>query len=98
MVEQHGFAVVHNLVGHGVGLAVHEDPSIPHYVCNEYGEQDIVLKPGMVIAIEPMVSAGSPEIKVGRDGLSFETADGSLSAHFEHTIAVTTTGHQILTI
>ncbi|MBP8599844.1 M24 family metallopeptidase [Patescibacteria group bacterium] len=98
LVEQHGFAVVHNLVGHGVGLAVHEDPSIPHYVCNEYGEQDIVLKPGMVIAIEPMVSAGSPEIKVGRDGLSFETADGSLSAHFEHTIAVTTTGHQILTI
>ena len=98
LVEKHGFTVVHDLVGHGVGLGVHEDPSIPHYVCNKYGEQDIILQPGMVIAIEPMVSTGSPEIKLGRDHLSFETVDGSLSAHFEHTIAVTATGHQVLTI
>lgn len=97
-VEKHGFNVVRDLVGHGVGLAVHEDPQIPHYVCNQYGEQDVVLKPGMVIAIEPMVSLGSPAIRLGADGLTFETIDQSWSAHFEHTIAITATGHQILTL
>lgn len=97
-VEKNNLTVVRDLVGHGVGLAVHEDPQIPHYVCNQYGEQNIVLKPGMVIAIEPMISAGSPEIKLGHDGFSFETIDGSWSAHFEHTIAVTATGHQIITL
>ncbi|HNW19786.1 MAG TPA: type I methionyl aminopeptidase [bacterium] len=97
-VEKRGFSVVRDLVGHGVGLAVHEDPQIPHYVCNQYGEQDIVLKPGMVIAIEPMISLGSPDITTGRDGFSFETIDGSWSAHFEHTIAITATGQQILTL
>ena len=97
-VEKRGFSVVRDLVGHGVGLAVHEDPQIPHYVCNHYGEQDLVLKPGMVIAIEPMISMGSPEIMPSNDGFSFETIDGSWSAHFEHTIAITATGQQILTL
>ncbi|NCU44636.1 type I methionyl aminopeptidase [Candidatus Falkowbacteria bacterium] len=97
-VEKHGFSVVKDLVGHGVGLAVHEDPQIPHYICNQYGEQDIVLKPGMVIAIEPMISMGSPEITVGHDGFSFETIDGSWSAHFEHTIVITATGQQVITL
>lgn len=98
LAEKNGFSVVRDLVGHGVGLEVHEDPQIPHYACNQYGEQDLVLKPGMVIAIEPMISLGSPEIKVGRDGFSFETIDDSWSAHFEHTIAITATGNQILTL
>jgi methionyl aminopeptidase len=98
LAEKNGFSVVKDLVGHGVGLAVHEDPQIPHYVCNQYGEQDIILKPGMVIAIEPMISLGSPEIIGGQDGFSFETIDGSWSAHFEHTIAITATGRQILTL
>ncbi|MFH0840468.1 MAG: type I methionyl aminopeptidase [bacterium] len=96
-VESEGFAVVRDLVGHGVGLAVHEEPQIPHYKISESGLPDIKLKPGMVLAIEPMVNIGDWHIKTGQDGFTFETEDGSLSAHFEDTVLVTEDGHEILT-
>ena len=94
-VENRGFSVVRDLVGHGVGKAVHEDPQIPNYKTE--AAKKIILKPGMVIAIEPMVNVGSWQIKMGNDNLSILTADGSLSAHFEHTIAVTEDGCDVLT-
>ncbi len=95
-VEKNGFSIVRDLVGHGVGRAVHEDPQIPNFVVND--AFDIKLEPGMVIAIEPMVNVGSPHIKYGRDPFTILTADGKLSAHFEHTIAVTKNGHEVLTM
>ncbi len=92
-VKQHGFSIVEGLTGHGVGKELHEDPS----VFNE-GEKGtgMVLKPGLVIAIEPMISAGKPQIVQLKDD-SYATADGSLSAHFEHTVAITENGAEILT-
>jgi len=93
-VEREGMSVVRVLVGHGVGYAVHEEPSIPNY--GKRGEGP-VLKPGMVLAIEPMVTLGSGEVKLSKDGFGYETVDGSLSAHFEHTVAVTDDGYSILT-
>jgi len=93
-VEREGLAVVRVLVGHGVGYAVHEEPSIPNY--GKKGEGP-VLKSGMVLAIEPMVTLGSGEVKLSKDGFGYETVDGSLSAHFEHTAAVADDGCLILT-
>ena len=92
-VKKNGFSVVDGLTGHGIGRKLHEDP----YVFNEGlpGEWD-VLKPGMVLALEPMVCAGKPRAKQLEDD-SFVTADGSNAAHFEHTIAITEKGHRILT-
>jgi len=90
-----GFSVVRDLVGHGVGYDLHEDPQIPNYDLS-YNKK-IILKPGMVLAIEPMVNAGDWRVKDGPDGLTILTADGSLSAQFEHTIVVTGQGHEILT-
>lgn len=90
-----GFSVVRDLVGHGVGYDLHEDPQIPNYDL-AYNKK-IILKPGMVLAIEPMVNAGDWRVKDGPDGLTILTADGSLSAQFEHTIVVTGQGHEILT-
>lgn len=96
-VEANGFSVVRGLVGHGVGLAVHEEPQVPNFVVEKEGYNNIVFKPGMVLAVEPMVNAGDYEIKYGDDHFSVLTADGSLSAHFEHTVAVTEKGCEILT-
>lgn len=96
-VEANGFSVVRDLVGHGVGVAVHEDPQVPNYVINDDFIENIVLKPGMTLAIEPMVNIGKPRVKGLSDGNTIATADGSLSAHFEHTIAVTENGYSILT-
>ncbi|MDP2709230.1 MAG: type I methionyl aminopeptidase [bacterium] len=90
-----GFSVVRDLVGHGVGYALHEEPQIPNYELE--GNKKIILKPGMVLAIEPMVNAGDWRVKDGPDGLTILTADGSLSAQFEHTVAVTENGHEVLT-
>jgi methionyl aminopeptidase len=95
--EVEGFSVVRDLVGHGVGTAVHEDPQVPNYEIVDTTMDNIVLKPGMVIAIEPMINVGSWEIKGSSDGFTIVTADGKLSAHFEHTIAVTKEGHEVLT-
>lgn len=93
-VEREGLSIVKVLVGHGVGSAVHEEPSIPNY--GKIGEGS-VLKSGMVLAIEPMVTLESGEVKLSKDGFGYETADGSLSAHFEHTVAVMDNGCLILT-
>ena len=92
--ESAGFSVVRSLVGHGVGRSMHEDPQIPNY--GEPGRGP-VLAEGMTFAIEPMINAGEPDIFVHDDEWSISTADGSLSAHFEHTVAVTATGPRILT-
>ena len=92
--EAAGLAVVREYVGHGVGRALHEDPQIPNY--GPPGRREI-LGAGMTIAIEPMINAGGPGTKLLDDGWTVVTADGSLSAHFEHTVAVTLDGHEVLT-
>jgi methionyl aminopeptidase len=94
IVEAEGFSVVRDFVGHGIGSAMHEDPQVPNYGTAGRGMK---LKAGMVIAIEPMVNAGKPEVRVLKDGWTAVTDDGSMSAHFEHTVAVTDTGATILT-
>jgi methionyl aminopeptidase len=94
VVEEAGFAVVRALVGHGVGRAYHEDPQIPNYGTPGRGAR---LSPGMTLAIEPMITAGGVDIVLDADQWSVYTADGSLSAHFEHTVAVTESGPRILT-
>ncbi len=94
VTESAGFSVVRTLVGHGVGRAMHEDPQIPNYGPPGRGP---LLAEGMTFAIEPMINAGGPEIYVHDDEWSISTADGSLSAHFEHTVAITETGPRILT-
>lgn len=96
-VESHGFSVVRELVGHGVGYAVHEEPQIPNYIPKNGAFENVTLKPGMVLAIEPMVNMGGWEISTDEDGFTFRTKDGSLSAHYEHTVAVTKTGNLIIT-
>lgn len=92
-VEENGFAVVRDFVGHGIGAALHEDPQVPNFGTAGRGPR---LKPGLVIAIEPMVNAGSPGVKVDPDGWTARTADGSLSAHFEFSVAVTDDGPMVL--
>ena len=94
VVEAEGFSVVRDFVGHGIGVQMHEDPQVPNF--GEAG-QGMKLKVGMVIAIEPMVNAGKPDVRVLDDGWTAVAADGSMSAHFEHTVAVTATGARILT-
>jgi len=94
VVEGAGFSVVRSLVGHGVGRHYHEDPHVPNVGEPGRGPR---LSEGMTIAIEPMITAGSSEILVGEDGWTISTADGSLSAHFEHTVAITADGPRILT-
>ncbi len=93
-VEANGFSVVREYVGHGIGQDLHEDPQIPHYGPPNKGPR---LKPGMVLAVEPMVNAGSRYVKTLADDWTVVTVDGSRCAHFEHTIAITETGFEILT-
>ena len=93
-VESYGFSVVREFVGHGIGQKMHEEPQVPNYGEPGRGPR---LTPGMVLAIEPMVNAGKPAVKVLSDGWTAVTRDGSLSAHFEHTVAVTADGPWILT-
>ena len=94
-VEAHGFSVVREFVGHGIGTALHEEPQIANYGPGGRGPR---LSEGMVLAIEPMVNAGKPDVKVLTDGWTAVTRDGSLSAHFEHTVVVTGEGCEILTL
>jgi len=96
-VEAHGYSVVRDLVGHGVGYAVHEDPQVPNYEIRQNSIDNHELKPGMVIAIEPMVNMGKHHIRTKRNEWAIFTADDSLSAHFEHTIVITKKGNEILT-
>ena len=92
--RKHNLGVVKELCGHGVGTSVHEDPEVPNYGIPNTGPK---LREGMVIAVEPMLTAGRPDIFIHDNNWTIDTVDGSLSAHFEHTVAVTKDGYQILT-
>jgi len=94
VVEAEGFSIVRDFVGHGIGVHMHEDPQVPNFGQKGRGMK---LRAGMVIAIEPMVNAGKADVQVLGDGWTAVTGDGSMSAHFEHTVAVTATGARILT-
>jgi methionyl aminopeptidase len=94
VVEGAGFSVVRSLVGHGVGRHYHEDPHVPNFGLPGRGPR---LSEGMTIAIEPMITAGSPEVYLHSDGWTISTEDGSTAAHFEHTVAITTDGPRVLT-
>ena len=91
----HGFSVVETLVGHGIGQDLHEDPQVPNYKC--YSMPDPVMEEGLVIAIEPMINAGTKRVVTARDEWTILTADRALSAHFEHTVAVMADGPRVLT-
>jgi methionyl aminopeptidase len=93
-VEGNGFSVVREFVGHGVGRTVHEEPQVPNFVDPASNQK---LRPGMTIAIEPMVNIGRPDVKILKDGWTVVTQDGSLSAHFEHTVLITAGAPEILT-
>jgi len=95
VAEGAGFSIVREYVGHAIGTAMHEEPQVPNYWPGTPGPR---LKPGMVFAIEPMVNVGGPATRLLADGWSVVTADGSLSAHFEHTIAITDNGPEVLTL
>jgi methionyl aminopeptidase len=94
-VEMKGYSVVRDLVGHGIGKSMHEEPQVPNFGKSGTG---IHLQEGLVIAIEPMINAGKSQVKVLQDGWTIVTSDGSLSAHFEHTVAITANGPEILTL
>ena len=93
-VEGNGFSVVREFVGHGVGRSMHEEPQVPNFV---EGKPSPKLRPGMTLAIEPMVNTGAPDVKILNDGWTVVTQDGSLSAHFEHTVLITESEPEILT-
>lgn len=93
-VFAHGYSIPRDYTGHGVGQSVHEDPAVPNFGPAGHG---VLLKPGMTIAVEPMVLAGRPQTRVLKDGWGVVTKDGSRTAHFEHTIAITNNGYEILT-
>ncbi len=93
--ESHGYGVVRELVGHGVGKQMHEEPQVPNYGTSGAG---LELRPGLVLAVEPMITAGGYAVKTLADGWTVVTADGKLAAHFEHTIAITEEGPRILTL
>lgn len=95
MVEREGFSVVREFVGHGIGTQLHEDPQVPNYGQRGRGMK---MREGMVFCIEPMVNAGKAAVQVLSDGWTAVTVDGSLSAHFEHTVAVTANGVEVLTL
>jgi methionyl aminopeptidase len=94
VTEAAGFSVIRSLVGHGVGRSMHEDPQVPNFASGHRGPE---LQEGMTIAIEPMITAGGPDVYIHDDDWSISTVDGSLAAHFEHTVAVTAAGPRILT-
>ena len=94
-IESRGLSIVRDFVGHGVGMSMHEEPQIPNYGRKNKGDK---LKPGMTLAIEPMVNLGSPGVRVLSDGWTAVTQDGKPSAHFEHTVLITEGGAEILTL
>ena len=95
--QKHGYSMVREFVGHGVGRSMHEDPKVPNFVTAEQLRQDFRLKVGMTLAIEPMVVVGKREVRMLEDGWTIVTKDGQPAAHFEHTVAVTEDGAEILT-
>lgn len=97
MIEGEGFSVVRDFVGHGIGSSMHEDPKVPNFVSRDLELRDTDLREGLVLAIEPMVNMGSPAVAYGPDGWAVVTRDGLPSAHFEHTVAITAQGVEVLT-
>ena len=97
LAHQNGFFVIEDLVGHGIGREMHENPQVPHYVSPQTMKTDFKLMPGMVLAVEPMVNVGTKKIRTLRDHWTIVTADRKPSAHFEHTLALTTSGVRVLT-
>jgi len=95
--ESAGFSVVRDFVGHGIGREMHEEPRVPNFVSDELLTNDIVLAEGMVMAVEPMINAGSAAVRTLENGWTVVTKDGKCSAHFEHTIAITKNGCEVLT-
>ena len=96
-VEKNGFSVIRQYVGHGIGHKIHEEPQIPNFAFDVKRERDVVFKRGMVLAVEPMISAGTHDVRVLDDGWTAVTKDNSMSAHFEHTIAVREKSGWVLT-
>ena len=94
VAESNGFGVVRDFVGHGIGRRMHEEPAVPNYGMPGNG---LRLEPGLVLAVEPMVTLGDWNVRVLKDGWTVVTLDGSLAAHFEHTIAITENGPEVLT-
>jgi methionyl aminopeptidase len=97
-VRQAGFSVVEQFVGHGIGREMHEDPQVPNFVSAQLKRHDFRLEPGLVLAIEPMVNAGTKNVRVLKDHWTVETKDKKPSVHFEHTVALTAAGPEILTL
>ncbi len=97
VLKKYKLGIIRDLVGHGVGLAVHEEPQVPNYAFSRNEFPNVVLEAGMVIAIEPMATLGDWQIAAADDGFTYITADGSLAAHFEHTVLVTEDGYEIMT-
>ncbi|MGA1980162.1 MAG: type I methionyl aminopeptidase [Sedimentisphaerales bacterium] len=96
--ESAGFSIVKDFVGHGIGKKMHEEPRVPNFVSDELLSCDIILTEGMVLAVEPMVNAGTSDVRTLKDGWVVVTKDGKCSAHFEHTIAIVKNGCEVLTI
>ena len=96
--EAAGFSIVKDFVGHGIGTKMHEEPRVPNFVSNELLTNDIILAEGMVLAVEPMVNAGSSAVRTLKNGWTVVTKDRKCSAHFEHTIAIVESGCEVLTI
>lgn len=94
-IRPHGYGIIRDFVGHGVGRTMHEAPQIPNFGPRNRGER---LRPGMTLAIEPMIALGSPQVRMGDDGWTALTADGSPAAHFEHTVLINREGPEILTV
>ena len=97
LAESNGFSVVRDFVGHGIGSAMHEDPQVPNYVMPPKDNIEVILKPGLVVALEPMINEGGWEVEVLPNKWTVVTKDRKLSAHFEHTVAVTENGREVLT-
>jgi methionyl aminopeptidase len=98
MAESAGFSVVTEFVGHGIGTQMHEEPRVPNFVSDELLAHDIVLAEGMILAVEPMINSGTSNVRTLKDGWTVVTADAKCSAHFEHTIAITGRGCEVLTL
>jgi methionyl aminopeptidase len=97
-VRSHGFSVVEQFVGHGIGRNMHEEPQVPNFVSKALLNSDFWLEEGLVLAIEPMVNVGTKEVRILQDQWTVETKDRKLSAHFEHTVAMTSSGPEILSL
>jgi methionyl aminopeptidase len=96
--ESAGFAVVKDFVGHGIGREMHEEPRVPNFLSEDLLADDIVLAEGMILAVEPMINAGTSEVRTLKNGWTVITADGNCSAHFEHTIAIVKNGCEVMTM